>query len=602
MTPVQWPVPNGGILTGGSQLGFNEVRGENMAGDPGNQLWSTLDINGDRNMDLVIFSERNSDGDYTTFDPGPSTHWKIHLGDGAGFSAVPTAWALPAGGYLDDGTLLGYNFPYTNTGGSDSGSFAWALNDIDGDGAPDLVVTGVRNAVHIASFSPNNNDYWKVHLNTGAGFDPVPITWSVPDGGRLVNGEVRGFHYTYNMLPYYDDTGSDVWNIRDLTGDGLPDLLVTGEMSSPPDEYPMGFSPNANSYWKLFRNTGSGFNTTYETWPVPDGGNINNGTPGGFYSLYSADVNGPVGSEQWNVLDMNADGFDDLIVTAREIAGGSYSAYMTGSTRHWKVFSGSASGFAATPLQWDLPEGGIVDGGVILSYNGLQAFAPQSFDMGSNMWYSTDMNGDRLPDLVVTGEKVGTIDLLMSGFDVGSAGYWKLYANTGSGFTSAPDTWNVPAGGVSIDGDAGGFSHMTFWPNNAHDIGSETWSSLDMDGSGTPDLVVTSARVGPAWHYVFGSSGAHYWNVFLNPFAVGTEEHAPRNSGMELFPNPASGPVSVLLDGMPPSSTRVFDASGALLITSRNGLIDASRLSAGCYIVEGTDRDGQRQRSLLAVQ
>ena len=149
--------------------------------------------------------------------------------------------------------------------------------DMDADGKPDLVQTAdptKGQQVWDASGSP----YWKVSLNTGTSFT-TPINWAVPQ-----NGLTYGFYSTAaSSLNQY-------WSLIDITGDGKPDLVQTGDSTKGQQVWDATGSP----YWKVFRNTGSGFGQV-SNWLVPSSGLYD-----GFYAPKSNTSN-----RYWGTLDMN---------------------------------------------------------------------------------------------------------------------------------------------------------------------------------------------------------------------------------------------------------------------------------------------------------
>jgi hypothetical protein len=142
-----------------------------------------------------------------------------------------------------------------------------------------------------------------------------------------------------------------------------------------------------------------------------------------------------------------------------------------------------------SPITWSTPG----------SYNDLYS---------NNEWSTLDMDGDGLPDLIRASD--GGI------FENSGNYYWNVYLNNGSGFTDSPITWSTPG------------SYNDLYSNNE-------WSTLDMNGDNSPDLIRASAGG------TFENSGNYYWNVYLNTDVndVGMEE--ADNASLEIFPNPSNG-------------------------------------------------------------
>jgi len=130
----------------------------------------TEDITGDGIPDLVITNgceERDPLAGYT--------HWNVYRGNGAGFDSVAMVWELPPG-------FLMYGMDDLDVSHSDGcvfgGIFSASTFDIDGNGAPDLVVTDSCDDGIIGTVE------WQVYLNNGSSFDAEPIAWDLPRDAR----------------------------------------------------------------------------------------------------------------------------------------------------------------------------------------------------------------------------------------------------------------------------------------------------------------------------------------------------------------------------------------------------------------------------------
>ncbi|MFI5220430.1 MAG: hypothetical protein ACHQNT_13175, partial [Bacteroidia bacterium] len=307
-----------------------------------------------------------------------------------GFSPTYTNWSLPVGGFRDGGTHFGYyNISYAAWYNDDQGSETWNLVDMNGDGLNDLVVTSETNATlqKVLAFSPGSNPYWKVYLNNGSGYNASYINWSLPVGGLRDGGTHFGyFNISYGAW-YDDDQGSETWNLADMNGDGLIDLVVSSETNATLQKV-LGFSPGSNPYWKVYLNNGSGFNTTYTSWGLPIGGMRYGGTHFGYYNIsYAAWYNDDNGSETWNLLDINNDGLSDLIVSSEtNSALQKVLSFSPGSNPYWKVYLNNGSGFNTTYTSWSMPVGGMRYGGTHFGYYNISYAAWYNDDNGSETW------------------------------------------------------------------------------------------------------------------------------------------------------------------------------------------------------------------------
>jgi hypothetical protein len=135
-------LPAGGKLTGGNNLGFDNLSGLALSSDDtGSQSWTIADIDGDGKADLIVTAQLQG-GNVTSFSPSSAQYWKVYSNDGTGFSTTPLNWSLPAGGKLSGGMMYGFsNITGAAAGNDDTGSQSWSFIDMDGDKKADLVVT-----------------------------------------------------------------------------------------------------------------------------------------------------------------------------------------------------------------------------------------------------------------------------------------------------------------------------------------------------------------------------------------------------------------------------------------------------------------------------
>ncbi|NPV35641.1 MAG: T9SS type A sorting domain-containing protein [Bacteroidales bacterium] len=78
------------------------------------------------------------------------------------------------------------------------------------------------------------------------------------------------------------------------------------------------------------------------------------------------------------------------------------------------------------------------------------------------------------------------------------------------------------------------------------------------------------------------------------------------HAGIKLYPNPASGPVTLQLPSCGPFTLTLRDISGRILSTHEatggTHLWDASGLQAGMYIMEISNPDGLSTRIKLLIR
>lgn len=436
-TATHWNVPVGGYYYQSAPYGFSQVNGQtSYSYDTGSQNWSTMDMDGDGRPDLVVTAEYNASVlRIQDFSPASNPYWKVYLNNGSGFSTTATHWNVPVGGLYYQGAPYGFstasgqaNYNY------DTGSQNWTTMDMNNDGRPDLVVTGEYNAAvaRIQDFSPASNPYWKVYFNNGSGFSTTATNWPVPQGGYVYQAAPYGYSVANGTSDYGYDHGSQNWTTMDVNGDHQPDLVVTGEYSAA-DQLIEDFSPSGSSHWKVYFGNGAGFSASATTWAVPHGGLIYQNYPYGYLTASgTTDYSYDHGSQNWSLIDMNADARPDLVVTGEYDAGDQLiEDFSPSGSSHWKIYYNTGTGFGTTAVNWSVPHGGLIYQNYPYGYLTASGTADYSYDHGSQNWVTMDINADHQPDLVIAGEYSAT-DQLIEDFSPSSSPYWKVYLSQGS--------------------------------------------------------------------------------------------------------------------------------------------------------------------------
>jgi hypothetical protein len=181
----------------------------------------------------------------------------------------------------------------------------------------------------------------------------------------------------------------------------------------------------------------------------------------------------------YGTMDMNGDGRPDLVLTSD-----CDDATAVGRD-HWLVYMNTGSGFAATPVRWaGLPTSSKF-GRDFLDGLYSSAFCPA--------YGTTDMNGDGKPDLVLTSD---CDDSTTVGRD-----HWLVYMNMGAGFAATPVSWaGLPTSSKFGRDFLDGLYSTAFCP---------AYGTMDMNGDGHPDLVLTSDCDDTT------SVGTDHWLVYL---------------------------------------------------------------------------------------
>jgi hypothetical protein len=333
---------------------------------------------------------------------------------------------------------------------TENNSNGWSMQDIDGDGKPDLVVTSQGNGTYADCFGVGSAPYWKVYLNTGSGFSSSATLWAVPAGG-LINSSSHNFGFNGVSGVGSVVNNSQNWTLMDLDGDSKSDLIVTSQGNGTYDDC---FGVSSAAYWKVYTNSGSGFNTTPVLWALPAGGYLNSSAHNfGFRFIAGAPAyeNNSLG---WTTMDLDGDQKADLIVTSQ--GDGTYAnGFGVGASQYWKVYTNSGSGFNVSAVLWSLPAGGYINSSAHnFGFNAIgRGLASEN---NSQSWSTTDMDGNGTPDLVVTEQGNGTY---ADCFGVGSAAYWKVYMN------STVITPTVTVGLKDVNGE----SQLQVYPNPFQD-------------------------------------------------------------------------------------------------------------------------------------
>jgi hypothetical protein len=339
----------------------------------------------------------------------------------SGVANAGTSWSLPAG------------FPAgTFTKAADATPTAdpsWAFVDVDGNGRTDLLVTRFDDA----AVEGLGSSSWLYYSNTGAMFRTNSASWALPAG--YPDGT---FATPYDLSL----STSPAWVRADLDGDGKLDLVVTEDRASSE----AGLS---TTLWLVYQNTGSGYSSSPTSWSLPAG--FSNG------SLNALTDTNPA-EPTWALLDVNADGRSDFVVTHDDSTEGL-------GTTLWQVYLNNGSGFASSATDWLLPEG----------------FPARTFDRvydddpsTAPSWGLLDIDGNGRIDLVVTRDD----DAGVSGLGTSS---WLYHSNTGSRFRTEGVPWTFPDS----------------YPTNAFqtltdaDPASPSWAIADLDRDGLLDLVIT---------------------------------------------------------------------------------------------------------------
>ncbi|XZO03379.1 MAG: Ig-like domain-containing protein [Microcoleus sp.] len=352
-----------------------------------------------------------------TADLAYNTKYYIEIPNGAIQDLVGNNYAgITGNNTWDFQTALPPSFEDSNISfpGGDYGSTTWA--DYNGDGKPDLLLTGLGSNVNPISRLYKNTGSDFVEEVSVPGVDSGSVAWadynvdgkqdflltgSSGSAGRiskLYKNIGSGFTEDTSISLPGVDFGSVAW--ADYNGDGKQDFLLTGYAP---------FTPNIS---KLYKNTGSGF--TEDT---------------------SVSLPGVSGSSvAW--ADYNGDGKQDFLLTGSSGSGQISKLYKNTGSGFTEDTSISLPGVRNSSVAWAdyngdgkqdfLLTGSSASGQISKLYkNTGSGFTEDTSVSLPGVSYSSvawaDYNGDGKQDFLLTGSS-------------GSGRISKLYKNTGSGF------------------------------------------------------------------------------------------------------------------------------------------------------------------------
>lgn len=429
------------------------------SGFPGDAFWLTADILGCSDKSYPAYTTMDIDGDHiadlvltqTCADAAVGTSkWSVHKGAPGGFAATASDYVLPSG-YGD--VAFGASSAVAScsaSGGTSTGSPSFAMLDLDSDGLRDLVITQKCDDAAVGTSE------WLVHKGGPNGFADASTSYALPTGfGALA------FPSFSEVTSCSDATTPPTFGVRDVDGDGAPDLIVTQKC---------GDASVGNAHWLVFKGSASGFAATPTLFALPAG------FPDQALSLLGSvnSCQGTTGLPTFAVLDASGDARPDLVITER------CDDAALGATK-WQVYLNDGTGFSTVATDYLLPAG---YGSLPFSRMSYTGSCSSPGDDPS--FFTEDLDRDGIADLVVTRDCAAT------GAEVGTS-KWRVYKGSPSGFAASPYELPLPGGYPTLSFDAAGHS-------SSCDAGDPFpgYAMLDLDGDRLIDLVVTKSCSDPA--------------------------------------------------------------------------------------------------------
>ncbi len=261
-------------------------------------------------------------------------------------------------------------------------------------------------------------------------------------------------------------------------------------------------------------------------------------------------------------------------------------------------FKVHSQGFPTAAINWPVPAGGNITSSGLNNGFFLSSYTSANLgSIGTQNWVLTDINGDGKSDIVVTSEYMSNGDITV--YSPSSNPYWKVYFNTGSGFSTAATNWPVPAGGnITSSGLNNGFFLSSYASANFGSIGTQNWVLTDINGDGKSDIVVTSEYMSNGDITVYSPSSNPYWKVYLNNTTSGISGLETDFIEVTVYPNPTKDYVTIKSNNIFESANyTVTDNAGKLVMTAKLfdeiTTLDMGQLENGSYFIQIGEQKNQ---------
>jgi len=307
---------------------------------------------------------------------------------------------------VDVGNLGNAGFAINGANSFDrSGTSVSGAGDVNGDGLEDLII-GAPNA------GDNDNIY------AGATY----VVFGKEDNSTVELGNLQAGGFVINGSEPGDNSGASLSAVGDVNGDGFDDVIIGAPHAFPSDDF-----YDAGSAGAAYVVFGKEDNTSVELGNLDSGG----------FVIRGADFGDNLGTDLSGAGDVNGDGINDAIVGApgaNNLAGSAYAIFGKADNIEVDVGSLGSAGFAI-------------------------AGANAGDNLGSAVSGAGDVNGDRLPDLLVGAagaNNLAGVTYLLFGkeentdVDVSNFGTDSIVIN---GIASGDRSGNAVSGGLDVDAD-----------------------------------------------------------------------------------------------------------------------------------------------------
>jgi hypothetical protein len=452
--------------------------------------------------------------------------------------------------------------------GGDGGDFAGtdisSAGDVDGDGLDDLLI-GASGADGDPSGSQNEGEAYLILSSDLAAADAADGTVDGVIDLANVSDQAGSYQFLGSGSGIGDDAvGSAVSSAGDVDGDGLDDLLIGA-----PDSDPNNTTFEGTTYLITAADLADADAADGTVDGVIDLASVE--AQGGSYQFNGGSFDEELGFDVSSIGDINNDGFDDLLIGARD---GDVPGTIDAGAAYF--VSGASLG---TLDAADGTTDGVIDLEGSVGQPGLIRFAGTSVTDNASEAVASggDADGDGVADLLIGAPNVD---------DGGQSNVGSVYLVSGSEFAAADGADGTVDGRVDLANVAAqSDSYQIIGTNAGESIGLAVSFTEDVDGDDRSDILFGSGANNET--YLIASS-----DLAAADFADGTTD------GVISLDNVAGQANSYVFTGFSPGDVAGFavnsagdvdgDGIGDLLIgaVAADGGGDAS---GETYLISGAD-------------